>query len=105
MIGLMLRSGVSWAMTRDRLRQPKGLTAMPMQPSRRRFLCQGAGALGVLALAGRPGSAGGPDAPTAQEMTRKAVEFLRMRQEPNGGWSTDRKEPGITALVITALLR
>jgi squalene-hopene/tetraprenyl-beta-curcumene cyclase len=38
-------------------------------------------------------------------MTDRAVGFLKGRQEPNGGWSTTRKEPGITALVVTALLR
>src|SRR6266702_2245561 len=78
---------------------------MTTQPSRRQFLGQGAGALGILALAGRPRAGGADDAPQAREMTRKAVEFLRSRQEPNGGWSTDRNEPGVTALVVTALLR
>jgi squalene-hopene/tetraprenyl-beta-curcumene cyclase len=34
----------------------------------------------------------------------RAVKFLRSRQDAKGGWSTQR-EPGITALVITALLR
>ena len=37
-------------------------------------------------------------------MTDKAVAFLRSRENPTGGWSTER-EPGITALVVTALLR
>ena len=35
----------------------------------------------------------------------KAVAFLRPRQAEDGSWSGDRKEPGITALVVTALLR
>lgn len=34
----------------------------------------------------------------------KAVEFLKSRQGEDGGWSTAR-EPGITALVVTAMLR
>ena len=34
----------------------------------------------------------------------RAVKFLRPRQDAKGGWSTQR-EPGITALVVTALLR
>jgi squalene-hopene/tetraprenyl-beta-curcumene cyclase len=34
----------------------------------------------------------------------RAVKFLRSRQDAKGGWSTQR-EPGITALDITALLR
>ena len=37
-------------------------------------------------------------------MAEKAVAFLRSRQNTEGGWSTER-EPGITALVVTALLR
>src|SRR5262245_39659797 len=72
------------------------------QTSRRRFFAQGAGALGLAALAGRVG-AQEPASPA--EMTRKAVAFLKGRQEPNGGWSTSRNEPGITALVVAALLR
>ena len=32
------------------------------------------------------------------------MKFLRSRQDVKGGWSTQR-EPGITALVVTALLR
>jgi squalene-hopene/tetraprenyl-beta-curcumene cyclase len=38
-------------------------------------------------------------------MIAKALAFLRSRQDADGGWSGDRKEPGITALVVTALLR
>lgn len=38
------------------------------------------------------------------EMTRAGVDFLKSRQGADGGWSTQR-EPGITALVATALLR
>jgi squalene-hopene/tetraprenyl-beta-curcumene cyclase len=41
--------------------------------------------------------------PTVLE--EKAVGFLRPRQAADGSWSGDRKEPGITALVVTALLR
>ena len=37
-------------------------------------------------------------------MTERAVAFLRPRQDAKGGWSTGR-EPGVTALVVTALLR
>lgn len=37
--------------------------------------------------------------------TDKAVALLKQRQEPGGGWSTARNEPGITALALTALLR
>jgi squalene-hopene/tetraprenyl-beta-curcumene cyclase len=76
---------------------------MPIPRSRRRFLGRAATALGALALARRAARA--EDAPSAQAMARKAVEFLRARQEADGGWSTARKEPGITALVVTAMLR
>lgn len=41
----------------------------------------------------------------ADRMMRRGIAFLRPRQEENGGWSTTRNEPGITALVVTALLR
>ena len=33
------------------------------------------------------------------------VAFLKRRQDAQGGWSTERKEPGITAIVVTALLK
>ena len=38
-------------------------------------------------------------------MSAKAVAFLKPRQAEDGSWSGSRKEPGITALVVTALLR
>ena len=37
-------------------------------------------------------------------MIERGIAFLRPRQDAKGGWSTQR-EPGITALVVTALLR
>ena len=74
--------------------------------SRRRFLGQGVGALGALAWAGMarsqtPAQAG----PSSAALTDKGVAFLRLRQEKDGAWSGVRKEPGITALAVTALLR
>jgi squalene-hopene/tetraprenyl-beta-curcumene cyclase len=45
-----------------------------------------------------------PDAPSAARVTERGIAFLRPRQDAKGGWSTQR-EPGITALVVTALLR
>ncbi len=74
--------------------------------SRRRFLGWGLGALAVAGrwAAGRTAEAREP-LPSAGELTDRAVAFLKGRQEPNGGWSATRKEPGITALAVTALLR
>ncbi len=60
---------------------------------------------GILTLSGRQGNwALGADVPKTVEMTDKALAFLRTRQDDKGGWSTER-EPGVTALVLTALLR
>ncbi|HEY2156800.1 MAG TPA: prenyltransferase/squalene oxidase repeat-containing protein [Isosphaeraceae bacterium] len=67
---------------------------------RRRFLIQGAGLVGSLALLPRARA----EAPTADEQTAKAVAFLKSRQGENGSWSAQRG-PGITGIVVTALLR
>jgi squalene-hopene/tetraprenyl-beta-curcumene cyclase len=82
--------------------------------SRRRFLGRGAQTLGLLAwMRGRPERAlgaydGAKTAASASASAAKLIErgiaFLRPRQDGKGGWSTQR-EPGITALVVTALLR
>jgi squalene-hopene/tetraprenyl-beta-curcumene cyclase len=85
----------------------------PATTTRRRFLGRGAQALGLLAgLGGRPArllaagpSQGAPaEAATAEKLIARGVAFLRPRQDAKGGWSTQR-EPGITALVVTGLLR
>jgi len=80
---------------------------MPSPTSRRRFFGQGAGALGLLAASGRARRAGGADdaAPAIDAVIARGAAFLKPRQGEDGGWSTDRHEPGITALVVTALLR
>ncbi|WP_165075861.1 prenyltransferase/squalene oxidase repeat-containing protein [Paludisphaera rhizosphaerae] len=74
--------------------------------TRRDFLGTAAGAAGVLGfslIGGR--SAIGQEAPKATTPDlAKAVAFLRARQEADGSWSGSR-EPGITALVVAALLR
>jgi squalene-hopene/tetraprenyl-beta-curcumene cyclase len=44
------------------------------------------------------------ETPTADELKARAVAFLRPRQKADGSWSSD-KGPGVTALVVTALLR
>jgi squalene-hopene/tetraprenyl-beta-curcumene cyclase len=72
--------------------------------SRRRFLVEGAGALGALAVLGRTGHSADEPA-TAEALMAKGAAFLRPRQEPDGRWSPNVNEPGITALVVTALLR
>ncbi len=79
---------------------------MPGTTTRRRFFVRSVQALGVLACtcAGRRRLALGADEPAITVMSEKAVAFLRSRQNGEGGWSTER-EPGITALVVTALLR
>ena len=75
--------------------------------SRRQFLGQSALILGSLSLAlpMRRAFASTAADVNLNELTDKAVAFLKQRQEPGGGWSTVRKEPGITALAVTALLR
>ncbi len=87
---------------------------MPAMTSRRRLLLRGVQGFGVLAWASQhPSALLGADEPAKEtnatsELTKKLTErgiaFLRPRQDSKGGWSTQR-EPGITALVVTALLR
>ena len=82
--------------------------------SRRRFLGRSAQGLGFLAWMGnRPDRSFGADlaaqgaAPQPESGAKpieRGIDFLRPRQDAKGGWSTQR-EPGITALVVTALLR
>jgi len=82
---------------------------MPDSTSRRRFLGRGLQTLGGAVVASRilggPTKAVAADAVNVSEMIDKAVAFLKQRQETNGGWSTVRKEPGITALALTSMLR
>ncbi len=70
--------------------------------SRRTFLARGIQGAGLIGLATWPAAA--REAPDAAAMAGKAVAFLRSRQGSDGNWSGDR-EPGITALVVTAMLR
>jgi len=84
---------------------------LPSRSSRRWLLKRGAG-LACLAggLTWRQVQASPPAPQTtdssakAAELIAKGVAFLRPRQDARGGWSTER-EPGVTALVVTALLR
>ena len=82
---------------------------MSESTSRRRFLGQSVeglgGAIVALGIAGTLRRLFAADAVNIGEVTDKAVAFLKQRQEAGGGWSTVRKEPGITALAVTSLLR
>ena len=75
---------------------------MATQTTRRMFLGQVAGAAAVLGVG--PAAFGRFDA-ASDALNEKAVAFLKGRQEADGSWSPNRKEPGITALVVTGLLR
>ena len=77
---------------------------MSKTSSRRVFLGSSLQA-GLLGLVLRPTRGRADDRATSEELTGRAVDFLRPRQADDGSWSGDRKEPGITALVATALLR
>ncbi|MFO0909717.1 MAG: prenyltransferase/squalene oxidase repeat-containing protein [Isosphaeraceae bacterium] len=72
---------------------------------RRRFLVESAGLAGAFAWFGLDGVFAAEVEKTASAMVDGAVAFLRGRQAASGVWSADRNEPGITALVVTALLR
>jgi squalene-hopene/tetraprenyl-beta-curcumene cyclase len=92
----------------------KDRSNMSATTSRREFLGHGVQTLGLLAWAGQQPAEvlaiddAAKDATSTNELARKLTErginFLRPRQDTKGGWSTQR-EPGITALVVTALLR
>ncbi len=76
-----------------------------MKPeSRRTFLDRTVKTVGLLGLAAGPARGREGGAPSTDELVARAVNFLRPRQGSDGSWSGDR-EPGITALVVTALLR
>jgi squalene-hopene/tetraprenyl-beta-curcumene cyclase len=78
---------------------------MARQSNRREFLLAlGLGTAGVISI-GRRGFAFDAGAPSVDALTAKAAAFLNPRQAADGSWSGDRNEPGITALVITSLLR
>ncbi|CAN5671945.1 terpene cyclase/mutase family protein [soil metagenome] len=74
--------------------------------TRRRFVKRGLGTLGALVIAGRVVRSQEADREIEERMnavSARAVNFLRPRQETKGGWSTEHS-PGITALVVAALL-
>jgi squalene-hopene/tetraprenyl-beta-curcumene cyclase len=73
--------------------------------TRRTFLDRIITTAGLVGLTARPTWSNEVEAPGLDEMVARAVNFLRPRQAADGSWSGDRKEPGITALVVTAVLR
>ena len=73
--------------------------------SRRSFIERGIQAAGLCGYVLRPSCVWADETGTAADLAAKAVAFLRPRQGADGSWSGDRKEPGITALVVTAMLR
>ena len=72
--------------------------------TRRTFLGRGLPAMGLMTVLGGTGRSSAVAVADPAEMIGKAVNFLRPKQGRDGSWSGDR-EPGITALVVTALLR
>ena len=78
---------------------------MSQRMNRRRFLGETGATLGTLAILAKSSIAQAADAPASvDELTAKAASFLKSRQKADGSWSSE-KGPGITALVVTALLR
>jgi squalene-hopene/tetraprenyl-beta-curcumene cyclase len=73
--------------------------------NRRVFLRDALGLAGGLLVVEWPLVARGDAGKDAAAMIDRAVAFLRARQDADGIWSRDRKEPGVSALVVTALLR
>ncbi len=71
--------------------------------SRRSFLGASGLSVGALGFAGWLRPIFADDTPATS--VEKAVNFLRQRQGEDGSWSGERNEPGITALVVTSLLR
>ncbi|MGP0062330.1 MAG: prenyltransferase/squalene oxidase repeat-containing protein [Isosphaeraceae bacterium] len=73
--------------------------------SRRKFLGHTLQASGLMGIATWPAWSRADENGSAAELIARAVDFLRPRQAKDGSWSGDRKEPGITAIVVTAMLR
>ncbi|WP_205678868.1 prenyltransferase/squalene oxidase repeat-containing protein [Aquisphaera insulae] len=82
---------------------------MLSERSRRSFLRGTAGVAGTLGFSGGWAwplvARGDGQRADATPLITRAVAYLRGRQAADGSWSVDRGEPGITALVVAALLR
>ena len=59
----------------------------------------------VLWLAAVPGMAAGPDGKDLKEVREKAIAFLRKSQSDDGSYSSKLAGPGVTSLVVAALIR
>src|SRR5271155_470479 len=90
-----------WSISFDRGGRGESMKAS----SRRSFLGRCIPAAGLLELSLKSAAAGTDGAASAAVLATKAVGFLPSRQAADGSWSSDSKEPGITALVVAALLR
>jgi squalene-hopene/tetraprenyl-beta-curcumene cyclase len=78
---------------------------MSQPMARRRFLGASGIVLGTLAIAGgRPRAFAGDPSLSYDEILTRAATFLKTRQKVDGSWSSERG-PGITGIVVTALLR
>ena len=40
----------------------------------------------------------------ASELMDRGIEYLKSQQKPDGGWQGDREPPGMTAIVLRAVL-
>jgi squalene-hopene/tetraprenyl-beta-curcumene cyclase len=58
-----------------------------------------------LALGVAQARAAGPEPKEVKDTLDKAVAYLRAKQAADGSWSKERTGPGVTALVVAALLR
>jgi squalene-hopene/tetraprenyl-beta-curcumene cyclase len=61
--------------------------------------------LGVMALPAPAADEVGPDEKEVKQMRDKAIAFLKTKQQKDGGFSTKRFGPGITAIVVAAMAR
>ena len=71
--------------------------------NRRRFL-RCAAAIGMSAAVAKL-SAADPDAKDAKAVVDKAADYLRKHQAEDGSWSSKTTGPGVTAVIVAALLR
>jgi Squalene-hopene cyclase C-terminal domain/Prenyltransferase and squalene oxidase repeat len=59
----------------------------------------------IFAVLAAPGFAAGPNSKDVREVLDKGYAFLKSRQGEDGSWSPRTAGPGVTALVVSGLLR